>query len=253
MRAIEQGVAASPWSDGVPRVIELDLGDEPEQSGAIRLGHTIAGTRLRVIERLSDGASGVVFRGEHVELGRPLAIKILRRVVRCHADRERFLAEARLATSIDSPHVVDVIDFGQLTDGRLWYAMELLDGDPLGDLIAREGRLPLARAFTLLRMACKGLGATHAMGMVHCDVKPQNLVLVKRGRHEQLVVVDFGIALAIGARPGRSAGRRSTSPPSRSISASSIHAPMSMRSAAAPTSSSPGDCSSRRDARPRGR
>jgi len=197
--------SAQPEADGVPTPIasyaDLDLGDEPESSGAIRLGDTMPGTRLRVLERLSDGAAGVVFRGEHVELGRPVAIKILRRVVRCDEDRERFLAEARLATSIDSPHVVDVIDFGQLPDGRLWYAMGLLDGDALADVLEREGRLPLARAFSLLRMACKGLAATHAKGMVHCDVKPQNLVLVQRGRREQLVVVDFGIAHAIGARP----------------------------------------------------
>ncbi len=198
---------AQPMADGVPTPIacpsygDIDLGDEPERSGAIRLGDTMPGTRLRVIERLSDGASGVVFRGEHVELGRPVAIKILRRVVQCDADRERFLAEARLATSIDSPHVVDVIDFGQLPDGRLWYAMGLLDGDALADVLEREGRLPLERAFSLLRMACKGLAATHAKGMVHCDVKPQNLVLVQRGRREQLVVVDFGIAHAIGTRP----------------------------------------------------
>ncbi|HWB81546.1 MAG TPA: serine/threonine-protein kinase, partial [Nannocystaceae bacterium] len=186
--------------DGVPEPI-LDWGDEPERSGALKLGQTMPGTRLRVLERLSDGASGVVFRAEHVDLERPIAVKILRRVVRSDEDRERFLAEARLATSIDSPHVVDVIDFGQLPDGRLWYAMELLDGEALCDVLFRERRLPLARVFTLLRMACKGLGATHARGMVHCDVKPQNLVLVQRGRYEQLVVVDFGIAQKIGARP----------------------------------------------------
>jgi Protein kinase domain len=193
---------------GVRRAVDVvvgapveDFSDEPEQSGAIRLGETMPGTRLRVLERLSDGGSGVVFRGEHVELERPVAIKILRRVVRSDSDRERFLAEARLTTSIDSPHVVDVIDFGQLSDGRLWYAMELLDGRALSETIDTEGAMPLARVFTLLRMACKGLGATHARGMVHCDVKPHNLVLLERGGREQLVVVDFGIAHAIGTRP----------------------------------------------------
>ncbi|MBC8070016.1 MAG: serine/threonine protein kinase, partial [Deltaproteobacteria bacterium] len=209
MSATYEGLART----GVPEAVDVvpgapieDYGDEPEHSGAIRLGEAIEGTRLRVIERLSDGGSGVVFRGEHVDLGRSVAIKILRRVVRTDADRERFLAEARLATSIDSPHVVDVIDFGQLSDGRLWYAMELLDGRALSEEIEHSGRIPLARAFTLLRMACKGLAATHARGMVHCDVKPHNLVLVQRGGREQLVLVDFGIAHAIGTRPGSVCG-----------------------------------------------
>jgi predicted Ser/Thr protein kinase len=190
---------------GVPLVIVDEL-DEPEHSGALRLGETMPGTRLRVLERINDGAAGVVFRGEHVELGRQLAIKVLRRVARYSEDRDRFLGEARVATAIDSPFVVDVVDFGQLPDGRLWYAMELLDGEPLSNLLARERRLPLARGLTLLRMACKGLAAAHAHGVVHCDVKPQNLLVVPSGDRERLVIVDFGIAHEIGVRPGTICG-----------------------------------------------
>jgi protein kinase-like protein len=84
--------------------------------------------------------------------------------------------------------------------------MELLDGRALSEEIEHGGRIALGRAFTLLRMACKGLAATHALGMVHCDVKPHNLVLVQRGGREQLVLVDFGIAQTIGTKPGTVCG-----------------------------------------------
>jgi tetratricopeptide (TPR) repeat protein len=163
-------------------------------------GTRLHDSRLRVLERISDGACGVVYRGEHIDLRRPLAIKVLRGDMMGEGAREQFLDEARITGSISSPHVVQVVDFGELPDGRVWYAMELLGGRALDQVIA-GGPIEASRAIDLLRMACKGLAAGHAAGFVHRDVKPQNLVLVERGGREHLVVVDFGIAVPIGTKP----------------------------------------------------
>ena len=163
----------------------------------LRPGSLIPGTRLCVEGWLGEGATSVVYRGYHVDLGRPLAIKVLRQPDPTPAVRERFLAEARLTSELDSEHVVDVIDFGRLDDGRLYYAMAFLDGRPLDELV-RDNPLPVPRAIALLRMACKGLQAAHEHGIVHRDVKPGNLMVVSRRKREHLVIVDFGIAMSSG-------------------------------------------------------
>lgn len=118
-----------------------------DDAGRVRLrpGSIIPGTRLCVEGWLGEGATAVVYRGFHVDLGRPLAIKVLRQPNPTPAMRERFLAEARLTTEVDSEHVVDVLDFGRLDDGRLYYAMAFLDGRPLDELM-HEGPLPVPRA-----------------------------------------------------------------------------------------------------------
>lgn len=172
----------------------------PTNCEEIAAGTRLHDSRLRIFERISDGACGVVYRGEHIDLQRPLAIKVLRDDMLGDGAREQFLEEARITGRISSPYVVQVVDFGELPSGRVWYAMELLGGRPLDKIIA-QGALEPARAIALLRMACKGLGAGHAAGFVHRDVKPQNLVVVERGGREHLVVVDFGIAVAIGTTP----------------------------------------------------
>ncbi len=187
--------------------LDLDRppGDEgrPEQGGetTLSLGMKLPGSRLRILARISDGGCGVVYRGEHIDLQRPLAIKVMRAEALTAGARELFLDEARTTTRIESPYVVHVVDFGDLPDGRVWYAMELLGGRALDQLIADEGRIAPARAIALLRMACKGLAAAHDAGVVHRDVKPQNLVVIERGGREHLVLVDFGIALPTGTKP----------------------------------------------------
>jgi len=170
-----------------------------DDAGRVRLrpGSLIPGTRLCVEGWLGEGATSVVYRGVHADLGRPLAIKVLRQPDPTPAMRERFLAEARLTSELDSEHVVDVIDFGRLDDGRLYYAMAFLDGRPLDELV-RSGPLPVSRAIALLRMACKGLQAAHEHGIVHRDIKPGNLMVVSRRKREHLVIVDFGIATSSG-------------------------------------------------------
>lgn len=199
-------------SDGDAEHVEEGTGAEVLEGGDAGTSHTLLpgmrlpGSRLRILDRINDGGCGVVYRGEHVDLRRPVAIKVQRSERLSPGAREMFLDEARATTRIESPHVVSVVDFGELADGRVWYAMELLGGRSLDELIVearREdaGRLDVARVVALLRMACKGLAAAHAAGLVHRDVKPQNLVVVERGGREHLVLVDFGISVEIGATP----------------------------------------------------
>lgn len=189
-----------PGTLSPPRFMEPTLHGGADDGGCVRLrpGSIIPGTRLCVEGWLGEGAAAVVYRGFHVDLGRPLAIKVLRHPDPSPAIRDRFLAEARVTSELDSEFVVDVIDFGRLDDGRLYYAMALLDGRPLDELV-RDGPLPVPRAISLLRMACKGLQAAHEHGIVHRDVKPGNLMVVSRRHREHLVVVDFGIATSSGA------------------------------------------------------
>jgi tetratricopeptide (TPR) repeat protein/tRNA A-37 threonylcarbamoyl transferase component Bud32 len=183
---------------GIDEAVEAELGIPAANWPRLRQGQPIPGTRLRVDGWLGEGASSVVYRGRHVDLERPLAIKVLRVANPTPAVREQFLTEARTTSAIASEHVVDVVDFGALPDGRLYYAMALVPGRPLADVLDR-GPIGVARAVALLRMACKGLAAAHEVGVVHRDVKPANLMLLRRRGRERLVLVDFGIATASGS------------------------------------------------------
>ena len=178
------------WSpEPAPTDAPVAACDEEEFGTRFRLPES----RIEIDGVLGGGATAIVFRGEHVDLERPLAVKVLRDNVAWPGMRERFLNEARITSELNSPYVVDVVDFGELEDGRLWSAMELLDGSELADVID-GGPMSMSRAIALLRMACKGLHAAHVAGVVHRDVKPDNLMLVTRNGREHLVVVDFGLA-----------------------------------------------------------
>ena len=179
---------------------------------ALRRGDLLPGTRLRIDAYLGEGTTAIVYRGHHEDLGRPLAIKVLKDVEPDDNVRERFLAEARLTSELDSDYVVDVLDFGRLADGRLYYAMAYLEGQPLDELLD-DGPMPVRRALPLLRMACKGLQQAHEKGIVHRDIKPENMMVVQRRNREQLVLVDFGIATEAGASGGRVCGTPYTMAP----------------------------------------
>ena len=186
--------------------------DESLDADVLPRGRVLPGTRLRIEACLGEGTTAIVYRGHHVDLRRPLAIKVLKDLEPDDTVRERFLAEARLTSDLDSEYVVDVLDFGRLEDGRLYYAMECLDGQPLDELL-EDGPLPLHRALPLLRMACKGLQDAHDKGIVHRDIKPENMMVVRRRGQEHLVLVDFGIATSSGSSCGRVCGTPYTMAP----------------------------------------
>ncbi len=163
---------------------------------ALAPGEVIPGTRYRVLEKVAEGAMGAVYAAEHVDLEKRVALKTLL-TENAHTPQavERFRQEAKAASRIGSPFICDVTDFGSLPDGQVFFVMEYLEGQSLATLIDAEGGLPPARTIGILRQVCKALGAGHEKGIIHLDVKPDNVMLVNsRQRSDGVKVVDFGVA-----------------------------------------------------------
>ena len=148
-----------------------------------------------LVEReIGSGGMSDVYLARHATLRRPAAVKVLKQHLATDEAVGRFKREAQLASQLSHPNTIEVYDYGTTRDGRWYYAMELLEGLSLEDLVARHGPLPLARALHVLRQACGSLAEAHARGLVHRDVKPGNLMLcVIGGQHDVVKVVDFGL------------------------------------------------------------
>jgi serine/threonine-protein kinase len=164
-------------------------------------GEVVVGGRYRLLERIAGGGMGEVFRAEHLELGRPFALKVMRRELSLDPDFvARFKREAVAASRIGHPNIIDIVDFGQTDDGRFYFAMELLDGLTLGALVQREGALAPARAVRYALQVAQAVAAAHHLGVVHRDLKPDNVMVVVRPPLGEVVkVLDFGIAKLTGA------------------------------------------------------
>jgi len=135
-----------------------------------------------------------VYLAHHATLRRAAAVKVLKPHLATDEAVERFRREAQVVSQLSHPNTIEVYDYGTTRDGRWYYAMELLDGVSLEELVARHGPLPVGRAVHLLRQACGSLAEAHARGFVHRDVKPGNLMVCRRaGQHDVVKVVDFGI------------------------------------------------------------
>ncbi len=152
--------------------------------------------RYRLEHVLGEGGMGLVYLARHVALGRPLAVKLLRAdVSRDIGAVERFLREAQAASAIDNEHIIDIVDFGELSDGSAYYAMELLDGLTLTEALDTEAPFSFDRIVRIASQICEAVGAAHAAGIVHRDLKPDNVHLVTHGGNTDFVkVLDFGIA-----------------------------------------------------------
>ena len=150
--------------------------------------------RYQLDERLGSGGMAMVYRAQDLMLERIVAIKLLRADFSKDPDfRERFRQEAKAAANLSHPNIVTVHDFG-LDSGRLFIVMEFVPGTDLKTIIQQRGRFPIEEAIALMVQACAGLGYAHRAGLVHCDVKPQNMLVTPDKR---LKVVDFGIARAL--------------------------------------------------------
>jgi serine/threonine-protein kinase len=167
------------------------------------LGRVLAG-RFTILARLGAGSMGAVYRAKQAPIGREVAIKILRsdRAVD-EVSRARFLREARANSLLTSPNTVTVFDFGQSENGDFYLAMELLEGESLGQRIKRVGRLGVDDAIEMAKQALRSLAEAHAKGVIHRDLKPDNLFYARvrtNETFEEIVkVLDFGIAKMLHA------------------------------------------------------
>lgn len=153
----------------------------------------------RLVEKLGEGGMGEVWRAEHDLLARPAAIKLIRPGSDHDADRlKRFEREARATAALRAPNTIALYDFGQSDDGTFYYAMELLDGVDLENLVRATGPLPPARAIFVLLQICDSLEEAHRRGLVHRDIKPANILLCRYGlKHDFVKVLDFGLVRAM--------------------------------------------------------
>jgi eukaryotic-like serine/threonine-protein kinase len=166
------------------------------------VGQVIA-DRYHVVKKLGEGGMGQVYLAEHVKMGRRSAIKVMNPSMVHDPDAvARFNREASNASRITHPNVCAIYDFGETPDGLIYLAMEFIEGEPLTDLLERQGgggALPLARAADIFRQTADALQAAHDLGIVHRDLKPDNIMLTRRkGGGDTVKVVDFGIAKAVG-------------------------------------------------------
>jgi serine/threonine-protein kinase len=168
------------------------------------LGRLLKG-QYRIDAELGSGAMGVVFRGTHVGLGKPVAIKMLRSDGFLSREaQERFQREARTASMLVHPGIAQVFDYG-IEDGVPYLVMELVDGPELSEIIEGEGPMAPARAVAIMRQLASVLEEAHRHGVVHRDIKPQNIKLMRYtpGGQIYLKVLDFGIAKQVGSETGK--------------------------------------------------
>ena len=182
--------------DGRPTVLESRLRAQPGSDPHI--GVTIHDKYL-VEERLGRGGMGAVYRARHVETGGYVAVKVMNPdMMEDESAVRRFYIEAQNTHRLHHPNTVRVSDFGQTSDGALFLVMEYVDGVSLSQLAKRAGRLDADRVIHIATQVLKSLGEAHAIGVVHRDVKPDNIMLIEQfGETDFVKVLDFGISRAL--------------------------------------------------------
>lgn len=167
-----------------------------ESSPAPSLLGLIVDERYAIEKVLGEGGMGTVYRCKHISLHKPVAMKVLRADLAQNEElTERFLNEARSASSMSHPHIVQVSDFGRLPDGRAYFIMEYLEGIPLSRVLDEARPLPVPRVLSIIQQIAQGLAAAHEVGVIHRDLKPDNIFLTQQGGQKDFVkILDFGIA-----------------------------------------------------------
>jgi serine/threonine-protein kinase len=151
--------------------------------------------RYRVERKIGEGGFGAVFEGKQLATGRPVALKILHpHSVADSTVVARFRREAEACSQLRNPHTVTIYDFDQTEDGTLYLAMELVRGESLQEIQHRDGVIEPTRALCILDQVAEALGEAHDKGIVHRDMKPENIMVERHGEADFVKVLDFGIA-----------------------------------------------------------
>ncbi|WP_420456585.1 tetratricopeptide repeat protein [Rubrivirga sp.] len=190
---------------GTDSPLDLDVGEvaggvlgapdaAPRQIGPYRLGPV-----------LGEGGMGVVYLAEHEELGRRVAVKVLRDAALSPSRRDRFLREERILAGLRHPDIARLYDAGVLTDGTPYFVMEVVEGEPITDYAARR-QLSVPDRLRLFRAVCEAVGYAHRQAIVHRDLKPSNVLVEESDRGRPRVkLLDFGIATSLDVDPDRTA------------------------------------------------
>jgi len=172
--------------DGTITIQEQDPSDVDA-----RLGTQLGGYLL--VARVADGAMGRVYEGRHPETKARVAVKVLHAdVARDTGAVERFKREFETANEFDHPHIVDVLEFGETPDRSWFLTMEYLEGEELGELLRRDGAMPPARIVRVLTQAAMALDHAHSFGVIHRDLKPDNVFLCRTDDGDSVRLLDFG-------------------------------------------------------------
>lgn len=194
--AMPTSLAAALLASSSPRPAAADGSTRSESS--LETGALLR-DRYHIKSRIGRGGMGVVYRAQDLALGRDVAIKVMCNA-RSEALRTRFLREAQLSSRVHHPHIIYVFDFGPLTAGGFFLAMELLHGQTLAAALAECETMTPLRACRIGSMIASGLQAVHSQGIVHRDIKPANIFLLdKAGASDFVKIVDFGLAKQSGA------------------------------------------------------
>jgi eukaryotic-like serine/threonine-protein kinase len=179
----------------------MPVGDASPPAADDPLIGTVVSDRYRILRKVGEGGMGAVYQAEHALIEKRVALKILFADLTRRPDLVmRFLQEARSASRIGHENVIDISDFGQSPDGLVYIAMEFLEGQDLGKTLKAEKSMPWLRARPILMQIAKGLRAAHSRGVIHRDMKPENVYLVqKEGKVDFVKVLDFGIAKVVSA------------------------------------------------------
>jgi predicted Ser/Thr protein kinase len=186
-------------------LLQFDYG---KTAPVVEVGQVIS-SKYKLLRLLGDGGMGSVYEAEHLRLGTHVAIKVLHSdLARRSGLIERFLQEARVSAQIRSPHVVHVTDVEATPDGIAYLVMELLQGEPLSTLEKRERTLPVATACEYTSQILEALEAAHSLGVVHRDLKPDNVFVTFDGGKPVIKLIDFGIAKLKRAEGATGAGQK---------------------------------------------
>ncbi|MBX3246053.1 MAG: serine/threonine protein kinase [Myxococcales bacterium] len=192
------------------RLVSASQAEPPPTGGDPLVGAVF--DKYKVVRRIGEGGMGLVYESLHTVIEKRVAMKVLRDDFSSRPEVvERFRQEAKSASRIGHEHIVDISDFGTTPTGSSYFVMEFLEGEDLASVLAREHTLSVERTASIVLQCCRALGAAHVKGIVHRDMKPENIFLTKREDQLDFVkIVDFGIAKMSDIETAGAPGRKLT-------------------------------------------